>query len=259
MLEILPLASGSRGNSTLIRSSSTALLIDAGLTRKETLARLASVEQDPADLAGLLLTHRHKDHCRSAATLCRRFKLPLHATAATAEHQQPRTLPRIVEIQPGQDFEIGDILIRSLTLSHDAPETQAFVFESKEAGHRIGIATDLGCSGSEVSDFLQDLDVLCLEFNHDSALLQAGPYPAFLKQRIASPLGHLSNDQAALLLREIASPRLQALYLCHLSQQNNDPALAHAIATSALSRHSRPKIHIALQDRVSEGHPARGE
>lgn len=254
MLEVLPLASGSRGNSTLIRSSSTAVLVDAGLTRKETLARLAAVEQDPADLAGLLLTHRHKDHCRSAATLCRRLKLPLHATAATAEHQQPRTLPCIVEIQPGQEFEIGDILIRSLTLSHDAPETQAFVFESKDAGHRIGIATDLGCSGKDVSDFLTDLDVLCLEFNHDSALLRNGPYPAFLKQRIASPLGHLSNDQASTLLQQIASPRLQALYLCHLSQHNNDPTLAHEIASSTLTTHAATKIHIALQDRITEGH-----
>ncbi len=254
MLEVLPLASGSQGNSTLIRSSTTALLIDAGLTRKEMLLRLAHVEQDPGDLAGILLTHRHKDHCRAAATLCRRFKIPLYGTARTVEHQQPRTLPQIREINPGESFDVGDLQIRAHTLSHDAPDTQSFVFESNE-GQRIGIATDLGCSQGGVADFLQALDVLLLEFNHDAALLQAGPYPTFLKQRIASDLGHLSNEQAAELLARVMGPRLQTLYLCHLSQHNNDAFLAQEMAeavTSGLAEQD-PRILIARQDRVTEG------
>jgi phosphoribosyl 1,2-cyclic phosphodiesterase len=256
MLEVHPLASGSQGNATLIRSASTSILVDAGLSRKEMLARLSAVDQKPEELGALLLTHRHKDHCLSAATLCRRLRIPLYATPRTAEHQQPRTLPKIHEIQPGGSFEIGDIQIHALTLPHDAPETQAFVFESLADRQRIGIATDLGCSQGGVVQFLQDLDVLLLEFNHDSALLRDGPYPAFLKERIASPVGHLSNEQSLEILELIAGARLQALYLCHLSQHNNDATLALEAAQATLARLPIPetRIQVALQDSTTEGH-----
>jgi phosphoribosyl 1,2-cyclic phosphodiesterase len=255
MLEVIPLSSGSQGNATLVRSKATALLIDAGLTRKEMLVRLEKAGQDPGTITGLLLTHRHKDHCRAAATLCRRFKIPLHATARTAEHQQPRTLPEIREFDPSGRFEIGDLEIEALTLSHDAPETQAFVIEHGSEGHRVGIATDLGCSTGGVSDFLQDLDALLLEFNYDPAMLHDGPYPAFLKQRIDSALGHLSNEQSATLLNQVAGPRLETIYLCHLSQHNNSPALALEAAGSILAGHptSQTEVRVALQDKVSEG------
>ena len=253
MLEVLPLSSGSQGNATLVRSATTALLIDAGLTRKEMLSRLATVQQDPAGITGLLLTHRHKDHCRAAPTLCRRFKIPLHATARTAEHQQPQTLPEIREFDPGGGLEIGDLRIEALTLSHDAPDTQAFVIEHATGGQRVGIATDLGCSDEGVHGFLQDLDALLLEFNYDPSMLQEGPYPAFLKQRIDSSEGHLSNLQSATLLREVISPRLGTLYLCHLSQHNNSPDLALESARSILAETAgaRTEIRIAWQDRVS--------
>ena len=255
MLQVIPLSSGSQGNATLVRCETTTLLIDAGLTRKEMLGRLVEVDQDPAAITGLLLTHRHKDHCRAAATLCRRFKIPLHATARTAEHQQPRTLPEILEFEPGGRFSIGDLSIEARTLSHDAPQTQAFVVEHRQEGHRIGIATDLGCSDEGVSGFLQDLDALLLEFNYDPEMLQEGPYPAFLKERIHSTQGHLSNEQGASLLGRVAGPRLKTLYLCHLSQHNNRPDLALAAARSVLGTgtDTSVEIRIARQDKVTDG------
>lgn len=258
MLEFIPLSSGSKGNATLIRSEETTLLIDAGLPRKQMLERIAAAGQDPSDIDGLLLTHRHLDHCRAAATLSRRQKISLYATKACAEHQQPNTLPDLHIVAPGMTFSVGAFEITPVLVAHDCPETIAYYVQFMQADQeplRMGIITDLGSSGGGLQHVFRDLDVLLLEFNYDPKLLMDGPYPWFLKHRIRSKDGHLSNRQAKELLKQLASPRLRCLYLAHLSQTNNQRELALEAAQKGLLElgFSEVDIRIADQDVVSEG------
>jgi len=249
MFSFLPLASGSQGNSILIKGPGGAFLIDAGLPRRELLARLASAGQDPRDLTGIVLTHRHLDHVRAAGSLARRFRLPVWATERTACHQ--RALPELRRIHPHVPFEVAGCMLHPVQLCHDAPETLAFMIEVD--GQRIGVATDLGSSGGGLTSVFRSLDVLYLEFNHDAEMLREGPYPASLKERVAGPQGHLSNAQGAELLKQLACRRLRRLYLAHLSETNNRPELASAAAAKALAeiRLTGVEIEIALQHEVS--------
>ena len=257
MLEFIPLSSGSKGNATLIRSEETTLLVDAGLPRKEMLERIAAAGQDASEIDGLLLTHRHLDHCRAAATIARRHKIALYATSACAEHQQPETLPELQIVQPGLPFTIGAFEITPVRLAHDSPETVAYCLEYGKKGEeplRIGIITDLGSAGGGLQHVFQDLDILLLEFNHDTKLLMDGSYPWFLKHRIRSKEGHLSNQQAKELLKLLATSRLRCLYLAHLSSSNNRRELALDAAERGLAELGLGEVEVrfAEQDGVSE-------
>lgn len=248
MVAFVPLASGSQGNSILVRGRDGAFLIDAGLPREEMFGRLRAARQEPGDLDGVLLTHRHRDHVRSAGAIARRFKVPIYATRRTLEHQRRRMLSTAVQIHPGLPFRLAGYRVCPIRLCHDAPETVGFLLET--AGVRIGVATDLGSSGGGLAQAFTRLDVLYLEFNHDLGMLRAGPYTWPLKHRIASARGHLSNHQAATLVRRLATPRLRCLYLAHLSEVNNTPALAMLAAAEALDG-AAVEIRIAQQNTLS--------
>jgi phosphoribosyl 1,2-cyclic phosphodiesterase len=246
MVELLPLSSGSQGNSLLVRGRGGAFLIDAGLDLDGMLARLQAAGHRPEDLDGIVLSHRHLDHVRGAGPLARRFHIPVLATAKTLMHQ--KALPRTIEIWPHVAFDVGGHRLLPVQLCHDAPETLGFLIMSE--GRRLGVATDLGCPGGGIVQALHDLDVLFLEFNHDPRLVRDGPYSPQLKERVLGHRGHLANEQAADLVRQIATPRLQRLYPAHLSATNNTPALALASAQAALeSMHlDRVEVCLALQD-----------
>ncbi len=249
--ELLPLASGSQGNAVLVRGGHGALLVDAGLEREELLARLALVRQRPEDLVGLLLTHRHRDHVRSAATMSRRYRLRIFASEPTLAYLGKRMLHAATTMHSGRRVRVGGYEVLPVRLAHDAPQTMGFVVSTETT--RIGIATDLGSSGGGLVQAFSRLDALYLEFNYDKTRLREGPYSWPLKQRIGSSRGHLSNAQAAELLGRIVSPRLQALYLAHVSATNNTPALAHAAAAAALELAGSPgvDVRLALQDAPS--------
>ncbi len=251
MVELVVLASGSRGNCTLVRAGRTAVLIDAGLSAKQIVERLAAVGQDPRGLAAILLTHEHIDHTRGVAVLARRFAVPVLANAATYEaaEVQLRDVPAAEFFVTGTRFDVGTLAVTPFAVPHDAAEPVGFLLESE--GARIGYATDLGHVTRLVAARLSGCQALVFEANHDLEMLMSGPYPWATKQRVASRTGHLSNEHAAEFLPEAVSEETVHLVLAHLSETNNDPALARATVETALAAagRSRTSVTTARQDR----------
>ena len=244
-LVLQPLASGSQGNATLIRGKQGSLLIDAGLSKKRLVERLQQVGHRAENIQAVLLTHWHKDHTRGAGLLCRRLGIPLYATPACMPAQKPELLKHPHTFSPGESFEIAEFQIETHLLPHDAPETVAFFIEAHDI--RIGIVTDLGHSlDPDLHAKLQDLDGLLLEFNHDEEMLNKGPYPPFLKERILSNQGHLSNTQAGSLLERSLTPRHRVLFAAHLSETNNHPSLARKQIQQSCEKAARSDLEVRL-------------
>ncbi len=238
MLEVAFLGSGSTGNCAVVRSGRTAVLLDAGLSPRQTRKRLASLGVGLGDVCALLLTHEHSDHVASAAALATELGLPVYATHGTvAAARLPG--PLFLDHRPvrgGADVCLGggELLVRVASTPHDGAESVCYRFEGAGGG-RVGIATDLGHLSAEVEELLEGCDVLGLEANHDLELLRQGSYPQFLKRRILSPVGHLSNDDAAAGIARLAGERTSRVVLLHLSQQNNTAALALSAVGGALA------------------------
>ena len=228
------LASGSKGNSLFLETDSCRLLIDAGLSGRETIARLASIGVDAETLDGILITHEHTDHVRGVGALARRLKIPvLGASRMLRAAQQVIGRAELIEFDPGSPLFFKGVSIDPFPITHDACDPVGFRIEGSEGC--IGFATDLGIATRLIQEKLKGCRALVLEFNHDEQMLQDGPYPWHLKQRIRSSHGHLSNSQAASLLEEVLHPGLQGVFLSHLSEVNNDPALAISCARTLLS------------------------
>ena len=228
------LASGSKGNSLFFETDSCRLLIDAGLSGRETIARLASIGVDAETLDGILITHEHTDHVRGVGALARRLKIPvLGASRMLRAAQQVIGRAELIEFDPGSPLIFKGVSIDPFPITHDACDPVGFRIEGSEGC--LGFATDLGIATRLIQEKLKGCRALVLEFNHDEQMLQDGPYPWHLKQRIRSSHGHLSNSQAASLLEEVLHPGLQGVFLSHLSEVNNDPALAISCARTLLS------------------------
>jgi phosphoribosyl 1,2-cyclic phosphodiesterase len=230
----------------LVATERTRLLVDAGLSRKETFDRLAAMGIDPVSLNAILITHEHNDHigglpvlakAREDAGSGRTLQLPVYITHLTAPAVPWGDCEPILEqFQAGSSFTIGDIDVTSFSIPHDAADPVGFSF--KAHGIKIGIATDLGYLPDSVRVHLRGSDILLLESNHDLEMLKVGPYPWAIKQRVMSRLGHLSNDAASEFIREELDYRTSTLILGHLSESNNHPALAEQAATQALTGRS---------------------
>ena len=224
-MRVCLLASGSRGNSTLIEVDGCRLLIDAGLSGVETVRRLSTIGLTGDDLDAILVTHEHHDHVGGVGPLSRRHNLPVYI-----DQQTHAALPKLGKISDlylfdaGDTFSLQNLEITSFSTTHDAVNPVGFTILSNEG--KIGFATDLGFSTRLVASQLQECRVLILEANHDEQMLQDGSYPWELKQRIRSRHGHLSNSESSLLLEDIGWPGLEALFLAHLSEENNCPDLA---------------------------------
>ncbi len=229
------LASSSSGNATLVDTGEAAFLVDAGLSARELERRLVeTVAFHARDLSAVVLTHEHSDHVRGVQVLARRHGLPVLATAGTLRGARGalgglRTVPRRLH----EAFELGGAAVSLLSVPHDALEPAAVLVESR--GARALIATDLGHVPPALLDVARGSEVLVLESNHDVRMLRDGPYPAFLKARISSPTGHLSNAQCAEALRQLAGPRTRVVLLGHLSQMNNTEELALTSARFGLT------------------------
>ena len=242
-LRVSILASGSSGNITLLETQRTRLLIDAGLGKRETLARLAAIEQSVDHLDGILITHEHTDHCNGLPQMLALWKAPLYVTEPTLDAMQrilPNTLGKrlngLETIHPGQCFTVGDIDVHAFAIPHDAADPVAFTFRTN--GAKLAIVTDLGYLPALVKVHLRDADCLVLESNHDLDMLKVGPYPWVVKQRVLSRTGHLSNHAVSEFLAdpEGFDARARYLVLAHLSQENNNPHLARLSAEEALNR-----------------------
>jgi len=248
-MHVLPLASGSQGNSLLVQSGDTRLVVDIGLAIGEFETRLIMAELDPRTITAVLMTHRHRDHIRGIADFCRRYRTPVYGTRRTLRSLCNKLDQRLHQIEADRPFEIRGINVHAVGLSHDAPETVGYRFT--DGRYRFGYATDLGCDDGRLSEVFVRLDALFLEFNYDPEMLQDGPYPQQLRDRIASDRGHLSNQQAAALVTRLDQDRLQRLWLAHLSRKNNRPELALEAARSALRAGNTTTVEVAAQDRPS--------
>ena len=244
------LASGSSGNLTLLETGRTRLLVDCGLGKRETLARLAAIEKsvDRSAVApgfdsvdGILITHEHTDHCTGLPQMLGLYKAPLYVTEPTLDALK-RALPDRLEkrlrgvetIQPGQHFTIGDIDVHAFQIPHDAADPVGFTFRSN--GAKMAIVTDLGYMPELVKVHLRDADCLVLESNHDLEMLKVGPYPWVVKQRVLSRTGHLSNHAVSEYLSDPESfdGRARYLVMAHISQENNNPDVVRISAEQAL-------------------------
>jgi phosphoribosyl 1,2-cyclic phosphodiesterase len=226
------LGSGSRGNATLIESGSTLVMVDCGFSCRETERRLARLGCSVEQLAAILVTHEHGDHVRGVCALARQYGLPVWLSAGTQLMLHDDALPEIHCFDGQSGFCLDDLGIQPVTVPHDAREPCQFVFA--DGDHRFGLLTDTGRITAHIRESLDGCDALMLECNHDPAMLAGGPYSASLKARVGGPLGHLSNAQAAGLLRGIDTSRLQHVVAAHLSEKNNHPALARTALSAAL-------------------------
>ena len=226
------IGSGSRGNATLIEYGGTRVLVDCGFTVREFDARAQRIGLDPASIDAILVTHEHTDHIGGVARLARAYGIPVMLTGGTAASRSDWADCALQVISPHEAFALGDIEVQPFPVPHDAREPCQFAFSA--GGKRLGVVSDLGRITAHVARNLDACDALLLECNHDVGMLAVGPYPESLKRRVGGDWGHLSNAQAAGLLRGIDVTRLQYLVLTHLSEKNNTPALARAAACEAL-------------------------
>jgi phosphoribosyl 1,2-cyclic phosphodiesterase len=253
-MRVVPLASGSRGNATLVEFDRpghlfgpTRLLVDAGIAAREIARRLEQVGVTPASIRALLLSHEHEDHARGAASFSRRHGVPVLSTAGTLDalDASPSHFAGWHRLVAGRTVPIDGVEVEPFTVSHDAADPLGFVVRG--AGLRFGIATDLGQATAEVVERLRGCHVLMVESNHDDRMLAAGPYPRQLKRRVAGPLGHLSNEEAGSLVAQTAVSECRVVVLAHLSEQNNTEALARRAVGGALRRAGFrvPEIRVA--------------
>jgi phosphoribosyl 1,2-cyclic phosphodiesterase len=226
------LASGSSGNAALICCGATRLLLDAGISCRRITAALRALGTEPADLSAILITHTHSDHISGLATIVKNWDVPICASAETARGIAYRVAGAERLLRPfawGQTLHIGSAEVTPFPTSHDAPGS---------AGYRLGdagVLTDTGYVTPAARETLLGVPVLVLEANHDVDRLRAGPYPYYLKARILSDEGHLSNDAAAAFAAESAAAGTREIVLAHLSQENNTPALALEAVSAALA------------------------
>ena len=234
-LAICTLASGSKGNSTYISDGKTSILVDAGLSGVELKRRLLSRDLNPEELDAIIVTHEHSDHIQGVGVLSRRYKLPVYINRKT--YQASPSLGSLHETRSfecGQTFHISDLAVHPFSISHDAEDPVGFTVGQN--GTRIAIATDLGIATSMVKEHLKHCALLILEANHDPRMLETGPYPWPLKQRIKGRTGHLSNESSKLLLEELQHDDPRHVILAHLSEINNTPQLAFEEVAKALTR-----------------------
>ena len=243
------LGSGSRGNAILLEDDGTRVLIDAGYPPRTLERRLRTIGIAPESIAAVIVTHEHVDHARGVVAAQVKWRWPAFGSAGTLLSIVGLDPGLATAVTPGASFTVGALEFTLVRVPHDATAPTACVATSPRTGYRTGIAHDLGAIPDGLRVAFASLDLLLLESNHDEAMLHTGPYPLFLRQRVAGRTGHLSNGQAAAFLRELAAPTLREVALLHLSETNNTPALALASARAALGRGrtARP-VHASPQD-----------
>lgn len=236
-MKFCSLYSGSSGNALFVGHLGTRLLIDAGKNGKQIEKQLFEINEEPENLTGILITHEHTDHIAGAGVLSRRYNIPVYANFNTWE----KIGDKLGKIRPENrmifendvPFAPGDLKCLAFKTSHDAVDSVGFQITD---GHsQICIATDTGIITDDIRMHLPGSDLVYLESNHDIAMLETGPYPFYLKQRIRGACGHLSNEDAAEYAVELVKCGTDQLILAHLSHENNMPMLAHQTAVRVLS------------------------
>ncbi len=229
-MRLCSIASGSSGNCIYVGSEATHLLIDVGISGRKTENGLKALGLAGRDIDGILITHEHADHIQGLGVILRKYEVPVYATAGTIKaiiscgglgSIDPALFH---EVKEDVKFTLKDLVVNPLRISHDA--AQPVAYRISYGNRKVAVCTDLGCYNDYTVECLKGMDALLLEANHDVNMLQVGPYPYYLKQRILGERGHLSNENSGRLLTRILHDNLKAVLLGHLSKENNLPELA---------------------------------
>lgn len=237
-MRVCTLASGSSGNSLLLESEHTKILVDAGISRRQIVKKLASLGVTLEEVDAVITTHEHQDHTISIPKL----GVPVYVASSTV-HLWKDKVPSLHEFDTGTEFRINDLVINPFSVPHDAIDPVGFSINIGDK--KVGIVTDIGSVTGLVVQKLRESNILIIESNHDSNLILYSNYPWELKQRIRSRLGHLSNDQSSALISDLVSEGLEHIVLAHLSEVNNKPESALREVIKVLN--SKGAEHIGLQ------------
>ena len=254
-LRLCVLGSSSAGNCTYVGSDTTGLLIDAGLSGRETVRRLGEIGVVAESIRAICLTHEHTDHTSGLSAIHKGGRVELYANSGTIEGLQARGASESLAwkvFSTGSPFQVGDLTVEPFSVPHDAYDPVGYIISCE--GQRVGVVTDMGMVTGLIRERLRHCVAVVVEANHDERLLKDADRPWRLKQRIAGRQGHLSNANAAELIAEIAGETLAVAYLAHLSQDCNRPDLALKAVEAALQQRglSRVRVRLAPPDRVSE-------
>ena len=244
-MQFSSLGSGSRGNSTLIETDGTAILVDCGFSMRETERRLQRLSREIEQVNAILVTHEHGDHVKGVASLAKKYDIPVWSSRGTAKAAKLDELKQWQCIDIHQEFEINSIQIQPIPVPHDAREPCQFIFS--DGDWRVGVLTDTGSITPYIEEQYSACDAFILEANHDEGMLANGSYPPSLKHRVGGNYGHLNNRQAKDLLKTIDISKLQYLVASHISDKNNTVALARDKLSEALDMDAS-WIDVASQD-----------
>ena len=229
-MRLCSLYSGSSGNCIYVGSDNTHLLIDIGVSMKKVVAALEEIDVKPEELSGILITHEHSDHIGGLGVFLRKYGIPVYSTSKTLEAvSKYKSLGKVdlslfQGVEPEVSFQVNDLWVKPISIWHDAVDPVCYTVSKDDK--KISVATDMGDFDRHIVDALSGADAMLIEANHDIRMLEVGPYPYHLKQRILGKHGHLSNERGGQLVRELLNDHLKGIYLGHLSKENNYPELA---------------------------------
>ena len=230
-MRLASISSGSKGNCIFVESDKTSVLVDVGISKKRIEEGLDCFGRAPEDITGIVITHEHSDHIKGLGVFLRKYKIPVYATEKTIKYILNSSSLGDVDsdlfyvIKPENNFFIGNIELMPVSISHDAVDPVCYRFSEEKKS--CAVVTDLGEYDQRLVAYMQKLNAILVESNHDIGMLQTGPYPYHLKQRIWGSKGHLSNENCGRLLNDIVSDHLSHIILGHLSEENNYPDLAY--------------------------------
>lgn len=254
-MDFVNIASGSKGNCTVVSSNNTTLLIDDGINIRtlEERARLSNI--DLRNVNALLITHEHCDHIKGIASFVSKYHIPVYCHSESRYGLDSKTLAYVQDNDMDLPFEIGDITVKPFRLPHDSNYNLGY--RLSDGKKTVTIATDLGCMNDAIFANLEKSDLVMLESNHDIQMLKNGSYPFLLKQRILGKNGHLSNDECADTVLMLSKAGTKHFVLAHLSQDNNTPELAFECTEKTLDKQGVKEgidayVDIALQFRTMQ-------
>ena len=226
------LASGSKGNASIVEGPGGSVLVDCGISRRALLGRAEELGVDVSRVVAVVLTHEHSDHVGGLSVFCNRFDGPLFATAGTAGARRYLAELPFELVGHSDEFELAGMRVRTFPTSHDVADPVGLRFSTEDDA--LGFCTDTGELGDEALNALAGTRILALESNHDEHMLATGDYPAYLKARVAGPTGHLSNAQAAAALEQLVGEDTETVVAMHLSQENNRPSVCVRMLAAAV-------------------------
>jgi len=250
-MKVAALSSGSCGNCFYVSHNGDALLVDVGISCKQVEERLAMLGESAEKIKGIFVTHEHTDHIKGADVFARKFNVPIFATKGTIDHGFLCSDEALInEIKSNETLKVAGLSIEAFSKFHDAAQPVSYTIRNDKT---LSIITDVGHACRNVIENVHESDFLILESNHDLRMLEDGPYPYFLKQRIGSNLGHLSNFHSGLCVLEHGTRKLKNIMLAHLSEINNVPQLAFGTFSSLVKERLDLKPNILLSSRHPTG------